>query len=388
MRICLLADGKSIHTMRWVNYFLDVGHEVHLISIDDTPLCKTVENLNFHSLKGLATHKIWFFVPIIRWMIFSIKVKKIISKINPDILHAHYLADYGIIGALTGFHPFIVSIWGSDVLVAPINSKAIKMMESHALKKSDLIMTIPEFMKDYLGSKFNVNKDKVVRLAWGIDLDIYSKKYEENVHSLKRQLKIKKNSSIIISNRSMGPHYNIEKIIEAIPQVLQVSEDAIFIFVKGYGSSEYVEKIKSKVEYLGISDNIRIIEKILSPQEMAIHLNMADMIISIPKTDQFSSSILEGMACGAVPIVGNLNVYKQYLKNGENAFFVNADNPIDISQKIIHCIEKRPLKDIFYKLNINIVEENENWATNANAMIQIYQHLIGEIQNESKHTII
>jgi hypothetical protein len=31
MRICYVADGTSIHTQRWVNYFAGKGHEVHLI---------------------------------------------------------------------------------------------------------------------------------------------------------------------------------------------------------------------------------------------------------------------------------------------------------------------------------------------------------------------
>jgi hypothetical protein len=31
MRICYVADGTSIHTQRWLNYAVAMGHEVHLI---------------------------------------------------------------------------------------------------------------------------------------------------------------------------------------------------------------------------------------------------------------------------------------------------------------------------------------------------------------------
>lgn len=48
-----------------------------------------------------------------------VQVKMFIRKIKLGILHAHYVTDYGLIGALTNFHPLIVSVWGSDVLIAP-----------------------------------------------------------------------------------------------------------------------------------------------------------------------------------------------------------------------------------------------------------------------------
>lgn len=32
MKICYLADANSIHTQRWVKYFAERGHDVHLIS--------------------------------------------------------------------------------------------------------------------------------------------------------------------------------------------------------------------------------------------------------------------------------------------------------------------------------------------------------------------
>jgi len=106
MKICYLANADSIHTQRWVKYFADRGHEVHLI---------------------------------INLLIEIIQIRKLIKKIKPDIIHAHYVADYGFHAALTNFHPFILSVWGSDVLVAPRRSYFIKMMVKYALNKSDII---------------------------------------------------------------------------------------------------------------------------------------------------------------------------------------------------------------------------------------------------------
>ncbi len=34
VKLCFIADGRSIHTQRWVEYFAQRGHEVHLITYD------------------------------------------------------------------------------------------------------------------------------------------------------------------------------------------------------------------------------------------------------------------------------------------------------------------------------------------------------------------
>jgi hypothetical protein len=43
-KICFLADGTSIHTFRWCNYFANIGHEVHLTSLQKAE----IENIQVH----------------------------------------------------------------------------------------------------------------------------------------------------------------------------------------------------------------------------------------------------------------------------------------------------------------------------------------------------
>lgn len=38
---------------------------------------------------------------------------------EPDILHAHYVTNYGLFGALCNFNPFVITAWGSDILIVP-----------------------------------------------------------------------------------------------------------------------------------------------------------------------------------------------------------------------------------------------------------------------------
>lgn len=374
MKICYLADAGSIHTQRWVKYFADNGHEVHLISF--RPFGDSnIENVKLHLLKRLR--------PQIRFISFPtnlffevIQVKNVIKKIKPDIVNAHYLGYYGFYGALSGFHPFVASVWGSDVLVAPNKSKISKYKISYTLKKADMITTTAEFMKEYLIRKFNVSKNKIVRIPWGVDLKIFHHGYEEEVKRLKESLEIVANSPIIISNRHMNPTYEIQSIIESIPYVTKKYPNVTFVLIRGYGSPNFENEMKVRAKKLGIINNTYFIPRLMPPEEMAIFLNASDMFISIPKTDQFGSSIMEGMACGVIPIVSTIKVYKQYLTDGDNTFFVDPENPKEIAEKIIYCIEHPEIKEKFYEINRKIIEEKENWDKNAKKMGELYENLV------------
>ena len=54
------------------------------------------------------------------------QIRKLLNKIKPDIIHGHSVRDHAIIAALTGFYPFVVTAWGSDVLIYPKESKIMK----------------------------------------------------------------------------------------------------------------------------------------------------------------------------------------------------------------------------------------------------------------------
>ncbi len=85
---------------------------------------------------------------------------------------------------------------------------------------------------------------------------------------------------------------------------------------------------------------------------------------------------MEGMACGVIPIVSNIKVYEQYLKNEINAFVVNPNNPKDIAEKINHCIKHPEIQNRFYNINKKIIEENENWDENSKKMMMLYKNLL------------
>jgi glycosyltransferase involved in cell wall biosynthesis len=378
MKICYLANAKSIHTLRWVKHFAQHGHEVHLISryaLDDND----IGNAYFHKL---ITTRSW-----VRLISFAVElipdvtqIKNIIRRVAPDIVHAHWAVEYGLFGALSGFHPFILSAWGGDIEKWPKQSNLIRLGVKLALAKADVILTTSNYLKEYSIEEFDIPKYKVKALPWGVDLSLFRSSYLDEARNLRSSLGITDTDFVILSPRHLQEHYRIDGIVEAIPYIIAEHANVTLIVLQGAAESgQFENRIESLIEQLDIDRNVKLIRRHLTPQEMAVVYNASDAFISIPKTDQFASSIQEGMACGTIPIVGDLEVYRQYLTDGENALFVDPNNPKDIADKVIYCIEHPELKQRFYAINRKIIEENEDWAKNAAKVEELYQSLVQRI---------
>jgi len=131
MRICFLAGPGSIHTRRWVSWFAQKGHDVHIVFPESifSPYSIKVDGTSLHPFRTMpmvSSKSHLFLQPLDHW-----RVRHIIRRIKPDILHAHYLIDYGFRAACSGFHPLVLTAWGSDVLIAPKKSKISRWDPSH-----------------------------------------------------------------------------------------------------------------------------------------------------------------------------------------------------------------------------------------------------------------
>ena len=120
MRICFLCESHSIHSQRWIDFFVKQGHESHVITpCPPTPI--VIQGTRAYPLKrrlGLkGIHK------YIDYLFQIIQVRSYIKDIKPDLFNVLFLTDYGFYGALTRFHPYVITPWGSDILRHPFQKK-------------------------------------------------------------------------------------------------------------------------------------------------------------------------------------------------------------------------------------------------------------------------
>lgn len=347
MRICYIANSDISHTVKWVSCFVNKGHEVHVISHKDV---------------DIPGAKVYYIDYNIKNFIFkSKKVHSLIKRIAPDVLHAHQANTCGLYAATMKGYPFIVSAWGSDILIAPEKSFIMKAIVKYVLKRAIYITSDANYLTERI-IELGAKKEKVYTFPMGVNEDIlnYRHVYDINNPSLN-----------IISTRKLEKIYKIDVLIKGFYEALKVFND-MTLTIGASGSQD--EELKKLVNKLGIEDKV-IFTGRYKPDEVGKLLMDKDVFISIPESDSTSVSLLEGMAVGLFPIVSDLPGNREWINDNKNGIVLKLTSPKCIKDAILWCAyNKEHLKNSL-DLNIDIIKKRALWKNNAKQIEKLYKNI-------------
>jgi glycosyltransferase involved in cell wall biosynthesis len=365
MKICYIAEGGSIHTQRGLNYLAAKGHEVHLIYWQARPGYH--ENVRIHLLKRFAP-AIW---PVTRYFSFLqwiFKVRKLLKEIKPDVLDAHFIIDNGLLAALSGFHPCVVTAWGSDVLIFPRRNFIWRVVARFVIKRADRVVCDSGVVKKGLLS-LGSQPDKTSIIYNGIDTKQFSPQQADK--ALESKLGIA-DSPTVISIRHLRPLYNVEMLVRAIPLVLKQTPQARFI-IGGEGAQRgYLENLANT---LGAAQNVSFLGY-LHHDELPAYLASSDIYVTTSRSDSTSLSLQEAMACGLSPVVTDLPANREWITDGENGFIVPQDDYQSLAEKIVYLIENSETRIKFGKINRKLIEDKAEYEKEMAKVEKLYEDMM------------
>lgn len=351
MKILYLGDAQSIHTQRWVKYFA-ARHQVAIISNRPALL----DNITIHDIGNIS------------YIQKIVAIKNIIKSFKPDIVHSHYVTSYGFLGALSGFHPFVLTGWGSDILVTPHKNWIFKQLTKFILQKADIITVDAQNMAIAIHKLAPSCDDKTQVIQWGVDLEHFNTK---NKTTSKSDLGLQ-NDFIILSTRNLEPNYNIDVIVNAFAKFsTQVSDTKLLIL--GNGSQK--EDITTLIRDLGIENKVKFIGH-TSYNEINQHYKSSDVFVSVPTSDATSMSLLEAMACGVIPVVSDIPANHEWVTDKGNGFIVDHNNIDNISEIFNYIYKNQNLIEQYGKTNYNIIASRANHHEEMKKMEVLYKNLI------------
>ncbi|MCY6370499.1 glycosyltransferase family 4 protein [Clostridium ganghwense] len=352
MRICFLGDGSSIHIKRWLYYFQEKGHQVHLITFSDVKL----ENIEVHKIGEFDINQDggnW------RYILKAGEVKKIIKKINPDVVNAHYVTSYGFIAALTGFKNLVISAWGSDILVAPKRNIVYKLITKFALDRAKLITSDSDFMSE---ETRKLTKVRTITVPMGVEKGLCSLERKDENKEIK-----------ILSLRTVNKNSNIDIIVKAFSKILKnIKDKNIKLIITNDGPE--MDNIKNLINELQIQDRVEI-RGFISREELLNLLITSQVFVSILDSDSTSVTLLEAMACGVLPIVSDLPANKQWIEEKVNGIILKELKEEELYTAIKLCIEDNNLKDNAEGLNRDIILKKAIWEDNMAVVEKEYEQI-------------
>jgi len=274
LTICFFGEAKpeDVFTLRWAKFFSDKGHKVYLFSYSPFK-GNEVKEINLFLLGKKFPISVWPFNTILNLPPTIGYVKRILKEIKPDVIHSHCVTSYGTLASLTGFHPFVLTAWGSDILITAHSNFITKIGTKNALKKADFITCDAEHMKSAM-EKLGADKNKIKIIYFGVDTRKFSPGPKDG--QLLKKWGFNHNDKIVISLRSLEPIYNVETLLRAASVVLKKIPDLKFV-VAGKGTEE--EMLKKLAEELKISNSVRFVGWVKN-DELTNYLRSADIYVS------------------------------------------------------------------------------------------------------------
>ncbi len=340
MKLCILADASAYHTHRWIDYFVERGWEVHLISLEK-PILKSrgIE----HIIAPRITARPFKYLTMIP------EIKNCLRKIRPDVVNAHYVPNYGFVCSLLGIHPLAISAWGSDILISAERSPLHRLRTRWALRPADLVTADSENLARALHN-LEVPREKILIVPMGVDL-----------FQWKMRTVFKKPSVQILSYRQLEPIYQVELLVRAIPEIIRVVKKDLRFVIAGTGSQK--EYLRALASQLGVQPNLRFTGT-LTPMALTKLVYESDIYVSTALSDTTSVSLLEAMAAGLFPVASDIPGNREWIEHGKNGFLFSARDKNDLAARIINAATNRLLWHKSALLNRSIIEKRASWQQN------------------------
>ncbi len=343
MRFAFMGDGSLGHVKRWVGFFRDRGHDVLLLSFESVKGCEFPARL---IKKHLPTD-------LLGYLSALSTVRRELTLFEPDLVNAIYAGGYGLIGALSGRRPLVVSALGSDLLVDYPSSIVHRIQIRHAIRKADLVTTDAENLSR-IAVSIGARPERVIKAFFGIDEKVFFPSTPGAGVSGRRE-----SPHRIVSTRQLFEIYNIDLLIEAAPIVLD-EKDALFVICSDGPERERLEELALKK---GVRGNFSFKGRIPTA-DISSELRSADVYVSASRSDSTSVSLLEAMACGVPPVVTNLEANREWITDGENGILFEPGDSESLAGAIIRLIEDREFAASARERNLELVRERALWKPN------------------------
>lgn len=358
MRICYIADGKSVHTRKLVNHFARTGHEIHLISSRFSDIYDPA--IHLYELRRILPGK-WVLFRFFNGLFWLYEVRKLVKKIKPDLLDVHFLRLAGYLGLASGFHPFISNTWGSDILVYPKLSPFHKLIAKAILKKADLIICTSKIQYDVLLEYAPASKIGI--LPFGVDCEIF-----------KPQAKKGKNHKTIGVVKALAPTYGIEYLILATPYIIKEFEN-LEVLIIGGGNKKPYQRI---VRELRLDNSIKFLGEI-SHKDVPEYLAQMDVFVMPSVYESFGVAALEAQAMEVPVVASKVGGIPEAVIDGSTGFLVEPKNPSAIAGAVIKLLSDDSLRVKMGKNGREFVLKHYNWVENMEERERLYQRFSSNI---------
>lgn len=307
----------------------------------------------------------------------SAKFRKIIQKINPDVIQST-MFDANISARMARFFnnriPLVTLLQAPDyspeaITGANWNNNKIRFLK--AIDKTTGWVAKPyyvacsEFVKNDYQQHFGIDEEQIEVIYNSIDSN-YLSATESQLQKLRSELKFPKDVIKFLNIGRLDPQKNHKILFEAFRQVIEEVPNAVLLLV-GTGGLE--NDLKKYTQDLQIADKVHFLGK---RSDIGALLEFSDVFVFPSLFEGFGIALTEAMYKSLPCIVSKIDVFKEIITHNENGYIVDPNSPTELKNAMIKLFRDESLRKFLGGNAFNTVNRKFNIKVLAKEWERLY----------------
>jgi glycosyltransferase involved in cell wall biosynthesis len=354
MRICFVAEARSVHTRKWAQYFLEKGNEILVLCHEKVPIpgaqvlpVLRVTSRNWLIRKFEVLRNTWTF-------------RSVIHAFEPDIVHVHCI-DESIANLFWywGMKNLFVSPWGSDVIDDYSAEVKTSSYRRFLFGQAQVITATSHFLAD-MTRRYTDKKVHVV--PFGVDCQVFRPTERINMTS----------AVTLGFVKSLKAHYGPEHLIRAMGLIAAKHPQTRLLIA---GSGELRSQLETLTRQLDLTRNISFLGAI-EHHQVPEFLKKVDILAMPSIREGFGVAAVEAQAMEIPVVATRVGGVPEVVLDGETGILVEPGNSEQLAQAILTLIENPALRRQMGERGRIHVLANYRWEDNAALMERLYHGFV------------
>ena len=366
MKVVFLADAPNVHTQRWLAHFVRAGVDCEVISFRPA----TIEGARVHYVAGAES------LGKARYLVHARRVRRLVHDLAPDLLHALHVTSYGFLGALAKYRPFIVSVWGTDVLEAPHLTPFHSWLTRYALAGADVI-TATSLQLGVETTRYAPRGTPVTVIPYGVDLDRFAPAGERPPRD-----------EIVIGTVSrLSPEKGVRYLIEAFARLRGTLGPTLKLRIAGdttpVAAGPERHALEALAARLGIAEAIEFAGWV-EHEALPAFLRGLDVFVLPSVFEGFGVAAVEASAAGLPVVASNVHGLPEVVRDGTTGLLVPPRSPDALADALGRLINQAALRETMGRAGRDFVAARYDWRQNARQMERLYASVLSPAGSEVK----
>ncbi|WP_322793441.1 glycosyltransferase [Bellilinea sp.] len=363
MKVLYFSRDYTPHDHRFLSALAQTPHTIYYLrlerqsrQLEDRPLPPQVEQVVW---QGGRQPVGWRDYP----RLLS-DLRRVIRRLQPDVIHAGPIQSAAFLAALSGFRPLVSMSWGSDLLLDADRSAWMRWVTRFTLRRTTVLAADCRTVLEK-AAQFGFPPQRVVLFPWGVELA----RFQPGRADAFRARRGWQDAFVVLSLRTWEPLYGVDVVARGFARAAR-QNPRLRLLLLGGGSQAGL--IRSIFEQEGVQEQVFFGGQV-NGDDLPQYYQEADLYVSASHSDGSSVSLMEALASGLPVLVSDIPSNREWITPGREGWLFADGDDRALSEGILRAAgQPEGLKEMRLAAR-RLAEERANWQVNFQRLLDAYQ---------------